>query len=427
MPVSRDEFIAVYNDVSQFPTIEDVARELEISPKTVRNRSAIYRRESPQNVINRSSTDTRDIFETNLRFHEEWTEDDCLESIRAVYLREPSRYLSRNLYRQEVGVTDSTWNRYFGTFQEFRRQAGVQLGRNQHIMEMQIAKHASVDSYRAISEDRKSWGERYIRENSHRFKTALVASDLHDKEVDPFFLRVFLDAAERSNPDLIVLGGDVFDLPEFGRYNVDPREWDVVGRIKFVHDNILAPLRERCPDAQIDIIEGNHEARLLKLVADATPALRVVLSDLHGFTVGKLLGLTDFEVNYVAMGDLAAWTKRDQTSELRNNYRIYWESFLVHHFPHAKNMGIPGVNGHHHKHQVWPMFNPVYGAYEWHQLGSGHRRSANYTEGEKWHNGFIIANVDTETKSTTFDYIQVADFAVCGGKWYHRSSDEIAL
>jgi hypothetical protein len=35
--------------------------------------------------------------------------------------------------------------------------------------------------------------------------------------------------------------GDIFDLPEFGKYGVDPREWDVVGRIKFAHENILAP------------------------------------------------------------------------------------------------------------------------------------------------------------------------------------------
>lgn len=70
------------------------------------------------------------------------------------------------------------------------------------------------------------------------------------------------------------------------------------------------------------------------------------------------------------------------------------------------------------------MFSPMLGAYEWHQLGSGHRRAASYTEGEKWHNGICLVNVDTQTKATNFDYIPVTDFAVSGGKWYHRNECE---
>jgi len=148
------------------------------------------------------------------------------------------------------------------------------------------------------------------------------------------------------------------------------------------------------------------------------------LSDLHGFTVSKLLGLERFEINYIAKADLAAWTKRDFEKELANNYRVYYDTVVCHHFPHARNMGLPGVNGHHHRHQVWGMFSPIYGPYEWHQMGAGHRRSASYCEGENWHNGFALINVDTETKATSFDYVAVTDFAVAGGKWYHRHPDE---
>jgi hypothetical protein len=43
-------------------------------------------------------------------------------------------------------------------------------------------------------------------------------------------------------------------------------------------------LREACPDAEIDVIEGNHEAPAAAHLADATPALRAVLADLHGMT-----------------------------------------------------------------------------------------------------------------------------------------------
>lgn len=356
---------------------------------------------------------------------DDWTAERCIEELLRIVNLDLDMVVSRNYFRVHSRIAESVWSRHFGTFHEFKRQAGVVLSRHQHAHEKAIAKHASVDHYRKLSLERLEWADKYERKDDKRFKTILTCSDLHDKEIDPFYLRVLIDTAKRAQPDVIVLVGDIFDLPEFGKYGVDPREWDVVGRIKFAHENILRPLREACPNAQIDFIEGNHEARLLRTLADETPALRAVLSDLHGFTISKLLGLDEFQINYIAKADLAAWTKRDFERELGNNYKVYFESVLCHHFPHARKMGLPGVNGHHHAHMVWSEFSPIYGPYEWHQLGSGHKRSASYTEGEKWHNGFALINVDTLTRSTVFDYISVTDFAVAGGKWYHREPHEI--
>lgn len=428
--IAAQQFSVIYNDVERFPTLDDVSKHLNLAYQTIKNKASIIRKKRASDrsypaLIGRFSVRRPD---TPMSEHEQkykdWSPEQCVAELRRIQDCDPEREVTRNYFRNNSVISDSVWSQHYGTFEEFKRQAGIKLSRAQHGVERSIAKHASVDNYRQMNIEKADWGERYIRENAKRFKTVVVASDLHDKEVDLFWLRVFIDTCRRAQPDVIVLGGDVFDLAEFGRYTVDPRDWDAIGRIKFVHDQILSPLREACPDAQIDLIEGNHEARLLRLLADATPALRAVLSDLHGFTVGKLLGLEKFEVNYIAQADLSSWTKRDQERELAHNYKVYWDSFLVHHFPHAKSMGLPGVNGHHHKHQVWPMFSPVFGAYEWHQLGSGHRRRASYTEGEKWHNGFAIVNVDTITRGTVVDYVQITDFAVSGGKWYHRESSE---
>jgi hypothetical protein len=431
MSASSDvqEFISVYNDLERYPSTADVAKVLGISIKTVRNKAGFLRslnREDPSapKLVMRANTSQNPMSEDASKFMEDWGPEECLDELRRIAQIDPEKVVTRNYFRNHSSISESTWNRFFGTFEEYKRQAGVKLSRQQHALERNIAKHASVDHYRQMNVERQDWAEKYVRQNDHRFKTILTCSDLHDIEIDPFFLRVLIDTAERVQPDLICLVGDIFDLPEFGKYSVDPREWDVVGRIKFAHDHILGPLRDVCPDAQIDFIEGNHEARLLRQLADATPALRAVLSDLHGFTVGKLLGLEQFEINYIAKADLASFTKRDFEKELAHNYKVYYDTVLCHHFPHARSMGLPGVNGHHHRHQVWSEFNPVYGAYEWHQLGSGHKRSASYCEGERWHNGFALINVDTYTRSTAFDYICVTDFAVAGGKWYHRAPDE---
>lgn len=370
------------------------------------------------------SKDASPLSETLIDKIKDATAEQCVNDLRGMVEREPEKVISRNYYRVNGKYAESAWNQHFGTFAEFKRQAGIVLSRQQHQHERFVAKHASVDHYRAIGEERLGYGERYLRPNAKRFKTMVVCSDLHDKEIDPFFLRVLLDTVKRVQPDVTCLGGDIFDLAEFGKYTVDPREWDILGAILFAHEHILGPLREVAPDSQIDLIEGNHEARMLRQLADATPALRAVLADLHGMTIGSLLGLDRFEINYVAQADLASWTKREQEKELARNYKVYWDSVLIHHFPHARNMGLPGANGHHHRHQVWPEFNPVYGAYEWHQLGAGHKRSASYCEGEKWHNGFAIVNVDTQTRAVNFDYIPITDFAVSGGKWYVREEAE---
>lgn len=432
MPIECNvaDFIAAYNDIEKYPTIADVAKVFGISVKTVRNKAGFLRQvaktdPSAPKMILRAATTDNPMSEDSSKFMEDWTAEDCVEELRRIAEIDPEKVVTRNYFRNHSAISESTWNRYFGTFEEFKRQAGIKLTRQQHGLERSIAKHASVDHYRRITVERLDYAEKYLRVCNTRFKTIMVCSDLHDVEIDPFFLRVFVDTARRVQPDVIVFVGDVFDLAEFGKYTIDPREWDIVGKIRFAHDQIFRPLRGACPNAQFDFIEGNHEARLLRQMADATPALRAVLSDLHGFTVGKLLGLDEFQINYIAKADLAAWTKRDFEKELANNYKVYFDTLVCHHFPHARNMGLPGVNGHHHRHMVWSHFSPIYGPYEWHQLGAGHKRSASYCEGERWHNGFCIVNIDTETKGTNFDYVAVTDFAVSGGKWYHREASEM--
>lgn len=669
------------------------------------------------------------------------TAQDCIDAFKALEAKH-GKTPTRDRYRSESGIPESVWEYHFGTYAELKRQAGAAPKAAVTKLHTAVAKvTAAKATYEAINKDRHTYGETYLRPTDGRYKTILVASDLHDKEIDPFFLRVFLDTAERVQPDVVSLGGDVFDLPEFGRYTVDPREWDAVGRIKFTHNNIFRPLRAAVPNAQIDLIEGNHECvtpdteilthtgwvraghfaslgvkplvasfdpvthavqyapavavatqdnrdlyeveslykkerttdnhrylydgkfvhysdlpkelagekfthainfnpseehrldidpnivrlavwiithgsimrtenkekyyllfnkvgsriarriqgvvqkikgidwekipggvevsgpgmavmietitgmedidhgtrwfslpdwfaslgseygkivaheltwatttalgtskttfftgwrhnlgqeiqlflalrgvpcnyvahdngryklvfnetnemeflrgkrvktkalgkgsvvsvqtqdgtlitrldgkinftgncRLVKHLADFSPATRAILGDLHGMTIGDLFGLREFEINYVAKADLKSYTAREHAKELENNYRVYYDAFMVHHFPHARHMGLPGVNGHHHQHISFPMFNVHRGAYEWHQLGAGHKRSASYCEGERWHNGFALAHIDTLTKQVNIEYIPITDFAVVGGKFYSREKHE---
>lgn len=349
------------------------------------------------------------------------TKEQCLTEMNRILKANPTVPMTRDFFRSLSTVSDYQWEAHFGAFKEFKRAAGLEVTKHQGQFRNDTAKHASLDNYKKLTLEKQEYAGKYLRPNGKRFKTGVIGSDIHDICCDPFYRKMFIEAVKRTQPDFIVINGDLFDLPEFGKYSVDPREWDVVGRIKWVH-KFLHDIREACPDAEIHIVEGNHEYRLMRHLAEATPAMKAILSDLHGFTVSKLLGLDQFQVNYVAPADLATLTKTDAVAELRRNFLIIDGLLLCHHFPEGSSFGMPGVNGHHHSHEVRTFYNPTFGSYEWHQLGSGHKREASFTNGEKWTNGFTITHLDILKKRVQFEYVDTThDFAMMGGKLYDRS------
>lgn len=366
----------------------------------------------------------RILSEDERKFHKEWTAQDCLSHLRGMARASPNTFISRHYFRLNSDISEATWNRYFGTFIEFKRQAGIQLSRHAHRLELNIAKHASVDVQRSMNEQKADWGEAYLRSFSKRFQSVLVLTDIHDKSCDPFYRRVSLDTARRLQPEKIVIPGDLFDLPEFSKHTKDPRSFELLSRIAWVHA-FLGELREACPSAEITVTEGNHEFRLLRHLAEESPAMMVVLADLHGFTVSKLLGLDQFELNYVARGDLTAWNEKAIKDQIRKNYVLLYNSVLFGHYPDMRHMGYPGASGHHHRHELWSSYSPQFGPMEWHQIGCGHVREASYMAGETFANGFLICHVDTERRRTQFEYADVSHHRACvGGKFYERTDLE---
>ncbi len=432
MPLLTDQdFAAIWNDTQKYPQTRHVAEKSGYTingaqKRAYRLRKARQAGEKVPFIVDRSEAHSAEplLPETQNTFNLEMSAHDLTDALRRIYLRDPDTNITRLRFRQETGLSDSTWNRYFGTFQEFKRQAGIEMTRQQHQVERHLAKHVSVDHYRDFNE-RQNYDDRYNKPTGNKIRTIIGCSDLHDHECDPFYLRVLIETCRIVQPDIINFGGDIFDLAEFGKYGVDPREWDVVGRIQWVHEHIFKPVREACPDTQLDFVEGNHEFRLLRHLADATPALKAVLSDLLGLTVAKLLGLDEFEINYIAKADLAAYNKGDQKKEVGKSYVIYDEALLVHHHPFAAQWGLPGWNGHHHNWQVRNIKNVLRGSYSWMQLGCGHKTDASYCAGEFWNMGFNICHLNTETKSVNFEYVNVTDMAVVGGLYFSRESDEM--
>lgn len=331
--------------------------------------------------------------------------------------------VTRSEYREFGDFSDHQIKVNFGNFRAARRASGLEITKGAQLQFNATGRHADVEVYRQMNIEKQDYIDKYRKPTGERFQTMMVASDIHDELCDPFWRRIFIDTVDRIQPDTVILGGDVFDLAEFGRYSVDPREWDIVSKIRWVH-SFLEDIREAAPDTEIVFIEGNHEHRLLRYLTENAPSLQTLLSDLHGWTVPKLLGLDKFEVRYVARADLATFTKTNVVKEVSKNYEVFHDCFLVDHFPGGKDKGVPGVNGHHHQHLVHSLYSHNYGSYEWHQLGCGHRRSAEYCAGEKWNMGFMTVDVDTQNGLPLMNYHFVGDFANVHGKYYIRGEDE---
>ncbi len=365
------------------------------------------------------------LSEDERKFRDDWSKEQCVEELRRVAEANPDTLITRNFFRTHSAISEATWNRYFGTFAEYRRQAGIVLSRHAHRIERNVAKHASVDTLREMNIDKAGWSDAYRKPSGKRFQSILVCSDVHDERCDPFYRRLFLETAKRVQPEIIVFNGDIWDATEFGKYVTDPREWNVTRKILWVHA-FLRELRDACPDAEFVFIEGNHEYRLLRHLAEATPALKVVLHDLHAIkTIPDLLKLHEFEIRYVTRSDLTAFTEADIKREVRKNWEFFHNCLVASHYPKDRQKGYAGWNGHHHSHLVWRVYNPACGIGEWHQLGAGHMRRADYCDGENWSNGFLLVHVDTERLRSQFEYIDCThDHCLIGGTWYTRQPDE---
>ena len=354
------------------------------------------------------------------------TQADCVIDLRKVQEDHPDSFISRNFYRVNGKYSDSTWNQHFGTFEQFKRSAGLQLGRGQHHLEIKTARHAHLDVYRSFfTSEVAPWIGKYeVKQDDGRIKVVLIGSDFHDLDADRFALSVFIDTARRLQPDVIVLNGDVYDEYEFSRYNQDPRKVNIRARYDFVREHIFKILREVCPDSQIDLIIGNHEQRILKLLADKSPAMKVLV-DLMGITFSELLGLDEWRINLVCKNDFAAYNAKEMHEEVRRNYKKYYNTVIVNHFG-DEDYGMSSVGGHTHKPKMMSKANEVLGPIWNLTTGSLCKIDAEYHEMKvNAQNSFVIVHVDTWERSAVPEHIMFGKkFCVVAGKYYFRVEDD---
>jgi hypothetical protein len=372
------------------------------------------------------------LSEIEKKFDPNATQEDCRDDLRRIQAENPYAYINRNMYRHLGLYSDSTWGQYFGTFLQFRRGADLELSRGQHAHERELAKHQSLDVYRKYyAQGIAPITMLYPQAPKKRINTLMCISDNHDIMQDPFVWRVFLEVLKDFQPDVVGFNGDQADCYEFNRYGIDPRIANAVEALTFLRDKIFRAAREVAPDSEFLWILGNHEWRLQKHFADASPYMRSVLGDFHGWTWEDLFGIRDLQINVTCKWDLAAYSKTDVRKQVASNYKVLWESFVM---MHIRNDGfnMPGTSGHIHKQKLYTGNTMVKGApapFSWTVTPSACRGDAEYTDGfDKSDRGFDIFHVMPDSGIVVPEPVLIqGDFAAVAGRYYYRRPDEVYI
>ena len=112
-------------------------------------------------------------------------------------------------------------------------------------------------------DDTAAWDELIARlSNLTRAARILYTSDQHFPDHDPLAIRMVEDIALWYGPDLIVHGGDVFDMDAISRFQHDYRKGkqDALRHARLPYQSHIQRLRSDNPNAAQVYIDGNHTA-----------------------------------------------------------------------------------------------------------------------------------------------------------------------
>lgn len=117
----------------------------------------------------------------------------------------------------------------------------------------------------------------------------IVGSDIHIPFQDDDAVDSFIEYCKKKKPEVIVLNGDVLDMFMLSKFTKgegrNPLEEITMCR------ELLASLRNACPNAEIYYIIGNHENRLEKYVLTKAPELASLIED-----VFSIIKTEDFKI-----------------------------------------------------------------------------------------------------------------------------------
>lgn len=131
-------------------------------------------------------------------------------------------------------------------------------------------------------------------------KSVLFISDVHLPYEDKSAVNLIAQAAREIKPTEIVFGGDIDDMYEISRFTKrKPITEDEIYRNLLYAKSWLTKWREHHPRAKMIKIDGNHEDRFARYVAEKAPMLRQMIRHPR-----EILGLERLKIRHYPQGSI---------------------------------------------------------------------------------------------------------------------------
>lgn len=356
---------------------------------------------------------------------------------------------SRDRYRQHGHYSTHLVTYLFGLWAEFQRAAfknGELAEKYPSLLERQVQRNVSKtkraqDVAAYADECVKPWDGAYSHLDLDQESVLLqIGSDFHGASlVDPFARRVWLDVMQIEQPDGVRFNGDLVDFPSLSRHRQLPGHFalnlqqEIDGGV-----DLLAEARRAAPNADIKLIMGNHDIRLVTSLADDAP----VYSSLRTMHYAEQFKLDELEIGLVCRSNFLNPTARHRRMDIAQNWETIADTFtIVHGFltgkdaprKHLARFMRYGTNGHLHDPALASGGSDATGPLMWWQSGcmafpAGVAKE--YIQGPAdatgWFSGFLMARVFPKHGFATADHVHVTDVATYGGKVWHITDEERA-
>lgn len=341
---------------------------------------------------------------------------------------------SRDRYR-EIGFYSSSLIPFlFGSHQEFQRAAGLRDLRNTTNVQNRAALLHTAQRVADYAErELKPWAGAFDRSVGRQHLDVLVGSDFHSQMCDPFALRVFLDFAKWTQPDVVVLNGDVVDFASISRHRKLPGHfhWNLQDEIDWAR-RFFGDVRAACPDSTILFVIGNHEYRLVNYLADTAPEL----ASLRTLSFSALFGLEEHRIGLVCRSNFLAPYSAQKRKELSENWHVIGDAYVVTHGTKFGKVASAdqlarfqksGTSGHTHRPQIFTGNSLGTGALSWMStpMMASHAVGRDYVaEPSAWMMGFGRASIHRGQVSQQLVIVHErwAEFA---GRTWEATDEEI--
>lgn len=197
--------------------------------------------------------------------------------------------------------------------------------------------------------------------------TQIGYRNLPDGTLDPFHddkaMDLFVRVCAEYRPDKITILGDFLDLPSQGRFAQEAAFANTTQLAINRGHRFLAELRAVCPDAEIILIEGNHDLRMQRFIeSNALAAFGLKQANIPEswpvMSLPFLLRTDELNITYVDAYPAATDWDNDLTRNIhgtRANSKGSTMSQYVHELPHVNTWA-----GHTHRAEI--VYRTVLGA-----------------------------------------------------------------